>query len=767
VSSCYRCSSASDSEFLPRATYTSIKVRQLALGIVCVYGCATAAFAAADGAATLQLSGADGRRTLTAIESRAPITLDGTLDEEAWQLAQPATDFVQAEPHEGQAASEPTAVRVIFDRDALYIGVVCRDESDAERIINDIRKDFPTGDQDSFEVILDTFGDRRNGFVFAINPLGAKSDTQIANEGRDVNTSWDAVWTVATQHWEDGWTAELRIPFKTLRFERGTGHIWGINFSRRIRRKNEVDYWSAVPRVYNLYRASLAGTLDGLPDASQGRNLRVKPWVASNSTRAVGGAAFDNKGQIGLDAKYGVTPSMTLDVTVRPDFAQAEADEQQVNLTQFSLYFPEKREFFLENSGTFYFGDIPRESRVGGFRFAAPEEEVLLFFSRRIGLTDTGEQIPIAAGGRLTGRVGRYGVGAMTIQTERQGALAGDNYTVLRGRRDILRNSDIGAIFLSRQSAGVSSDRNQVAGIDANFRFIKALSLNGFLARSFTPGVGNGEMAGKASATWNDNFIHTQYSILSVGDNFRDDIGFIKRTGIVKHFVDFGVRQRPEWLRRWGIRESHPHTRYNIYTDHSNTKVSHTNHVAQAFFFERGGLLEVQWNPRFERIVTPFKIRPDQSFAPGSYSWNEFAVELETDHSRLVSGSTLVTVGGFWNGTQRTVRAGAVVRPSYHVTFDLAMQRNDIQLPAPMHDFVTNLVSSRIGIAFNTRTFVDTLLQYNTDLKQFSANVRFDLIHRPLSDLFVVYNEQELTSPASPVNPGRGLIMKYTHMLAF
>jgi len=250
-------------------------------------------------------------------------------------------------------------------------------------------------------------------------------------------------------------------------------------------------------------------------------------------------------------------------------------------------------------------------------------------------------------------------------------------------------------------------------------------------------------------------------------DNFRDDIGFIKRTGIRKHFADFGVRQRPEWLRKYGIRESHPHTRYNIYTDQSNQKVSHTNHVAEAIFFENGGVLELQWNPRFERIVTPFKIRPDQSFAPGSYSWQEFAAELETDHSRLVSASTIVTVGGFWNGTQQSVRAGLTVRPSYHINFDLLVQRNDIRLPEPMHDFVTNLVSSRIGYAFNTRTFVDTLLQYNTDLKQFSANIRFDLIHRPLSDLFIVYNEQQLTDAPNPVNPGRGLIAKYTHMLAF
>jgi hypothetical protein len=559
----------------------------------------------------------------------------------------------------------------------------------------------------------------------------------------------------------------MRIPFKTLRFERGEGRIWGANFSRRIRRKNEVDYWSPVPRVYNLYRAGLAGTLTGLGDVSQGHNLRIKPWVGGNSTRAVGGGEFDPASHAGLDVKYGVTPSLTLDVTVKPDFAQAEADEQQVNLTQFSLFFPEKREFFLENSGMFYFGDIPRESRLGNARFAPPEEEMLLFFSRRIGLTDSGQEIPIAAGGRLTGRAGRTGVGLMTIQTQQEGARDGDNYTVLRARRDVLRNSDIGAIFLSRLSSGLSSDRNQVAGVDANFRFVKALSINGFLARSFTPGVAGGEMSGKGSIVWNDNFLHTQYSLLSVGDNFRDDVGFIKRQGVRKHFVDFGIRFRPEWWRKFGVRELHPHTRYNIYTDQSNAKVSHTNHVAMAWFFERGGYMEVQWNPRFERIVVPFKVRTDQSFAIGSYAWNEYALELETNHSRKVSGSALITTGGFWNGTQNTIKGGVIYRPSYQLTFDIALQRSDITLPQPMHDFVTNLVTSRIGYAFNTRTFLDTLLQYNTDLKQFSANIRFDLIHRPLSDLFVVYNEQRLTDVPTPINAGRGLIVKYTHMLAF
>jgi len=714
---------------------------------------------------TTQMQSPDGRRTVGAVQLLTPIVLDGALDEDVWRTAAPASEFLQAEPHEGQPATELTEVRLAFDRDALYIGVICHDTDPAGVIVNDIRKDFLAGEQDTFEVLLDTFADRRNGFVFVTNAVGAKSDTQIANEGRDVNTSWDAVWTVAARRDAGGWSAEIRIPFKTLRFERGDDRIWGVNFSRRIRRKNEIDYWSVVPRVYNLYRAGLAGTLTGLADASQGRNLRIKPWVAADAIRPAG-ASFDAGAHAGLDLKYGVTPSLTLDVTVKPDFAQAEADEQQVNLTQFSLYYPEKREFFLENSGMFYFGDIPRESRLGNNRFSAPEEEMLLFFSRRIGLTGAGQPIPIDAGARLTGRAGAYGIGLMTIQTDPDGVAPGDNYTVLRGRRDVLGTSDVGAIFLSRQSTS-SGDYNRVYGADANFRFYRALSLNAFLAKSETPGVTDGQLSGKGSIVWNNNFLHTQYSLLSVGDNFRDDIGFVKRTGIRKHFVDFGVRPRPAALRKYGIRELHPHTRYNVYTDQSNDKLTHTDHVAMSVFFENGANVEFAANPRFERIVAPFRIRPDQAFEVGRYNWTEYNLLVETNHSRMISASLDLTTGGFWSGTQRSTKLGVIVRPSYHLQLDLALQRNDIDLPFPMHPFVTNLVTSRIGYAFSTRTFLDTLLQYNTDLKQWSANVRFDLIHRPLSDLFIVYNEQRLTDQPTPINPGRGLILKYTHMLAF
>jgi hypothetical protein len=712
----------------------------------------------------LALQAADGRRTVQAVELRTPIVLDGVLDDEAWADAEVTGEFVQAEPDEGEPASEPTEVRVAFDREALYIAVYCRDREAASLIVNDIRKDFALGDQDSFEILLDTFGDRRNGFVFITNPEGAKSDTQIANEGREVNTSWDAVWRVAAKTQADGWTAEIWIPFKTLRFEPGEGRSWGVNFARRIRRKNEVAYWSAVPRAYSIYRASQDGNLFGLPDVDQGRNLRVKPFFATSSTRATGGRAFDGTADVGVDLKYGVTPALTLDLTVNPDFAQAEADEQQVNLTRFSLFYPEKREFFLENSGIFYFGDIPRNSRQTS-RFRPPEEDLLLFFSRRIGLTDDGQQIPIIGGARLTGRAAGFGVGVLSMQTDDVAALPGTNYTVVRARRDVLRNSDIGAIFMNRQST-VAGDYNRVVGADANFRFLRNLSWNSFFAKSETPGAGGGELAWKTSLGWEDNFHHYQYSVLNVDDSFQADIGFVRRTGVRKHFVDAGIRPRPQWLRKFGFIEFHPHNRLNRYTDLDNDEVTRSDHWAVSLFFERGGFIEYAVNPRMDTLITPFDIRPDVSIPVGRYDWNEYQLTLETDRSRVLSGSFTLTNGGFWDGAQNAQRIAVVLRPSYRLLVDVGLQRNDITLHTPVAAFTTNLLTVRTAYSFSTNMFLDSLLQYNTDVKQFNANVRFNLIHRPLSDLFVVYNEQQFTERPDLV-AGRAVILKYTHMLSF
>ena len=344
---------------------------------------------------------------------------------------------------------------------------------------------------------------------------------------------------------DEGWTAEFRIPFKTLRFQGGDAHDWGINFARRIRRKNEISYWSPVSRAYTIYRASSAGNLAGLPPLRPGRNLRIKPFLLGGAVRGVGQSSFDHDRAAGVDIKAGVTPSLTLDVTINPDFAQAEADEQQVNLTQFSLFYPEKREFFLENSGIFYFGDIPRNTRQVA-RFRPPEEDLLLFFSRRIGLNDNGEEQPLYGGVRLTGRAGRFGLGLMTMQSEDEPGRPSNNYTVLRVRRDVLANSDVGAIVLSREPSGDRDDFNRVAGIDANFRFIKSLSLNGFAARSDTPGVSTNQNSAKASIGWEDSDKRLQASIMTVGEGFRDDLGFIRRTGVTRQFYDAAWLPQPE-----------------------------------------------------------------------------------------------------------------------------------------------------------------------------------------------------------------------------
>jgi RluA family pseudouridine synthase len=710
------------------------------------------------------LSSPDHRKQMQAVQTTSPIVIDGALDEDVWSRAMPATGFIQSDPQEGQPATEVTEVRVAYDADYLYVAALCHDSDPGAIVINEIRKDFTGRDQDTFEVLLDTFADRRNGFVFTTNSAGAKADTQMTNEGRDVNTNWDAVWWVAARRTDEGWTAEFRIPFKTLRFEAGDAKTWGINFARRVRRKTEVSYWSPVSRAFSIYRASSEGDLTGLPALRPGRNLRIKPFLATGAVRGVGEGGFDRDLSAGVDVKAGVTPSMTFDATINPDFAQAEADEQQVNLTQFSLFFPEKREFFLENAGIFYIGDIPRNKRVSS-RFSPPEEDLLLFFSRRIGLTDAGEQLPLYGGARLTGRAGLFGVGLMTMQSEEVDERAGNNYTVARVRGNVLKSSDIGAIFLSRQPAGGSGDFNRVAGVDANFRFFKSLSINSFAARSDSPRVTTNQDAGKIAIGWEDSLKRLGASIMKIGEGFKDDMGFVRRTGVTRQFYDVAFLPQPESLRKHGIRQLQPHGRIWIYDDPNGMLVSRTGHIANQTTWNNGSYMEYAFEPREEAIARPFTIAPGVSIPPGRYDWNQQLLIFEGDHSKPLSGSIRYTFGDFWSGTQRVTQASMLYRPNYRLVFDLGLQVSDIKLELPDAAFTTTLVNLRTGYSFSTSMFLDTLLQYRNDVKQFSANVRFNLIHRPLSDFFIVYNESQFTDTTETA--GRGLVVKYTQMFAF
>jgi hypothetical protein len=702
-------------------------------------------------------------RHISAIPASAPPRIDGVLDDAAWQHAVPATGFTQSEPVTGAPASEPTDVRILADGRTLYIGAYLHDREPAKLIINDIKKDFKEDDQDTFEVLIDTFRDRRNGYVFITNVEGARSDKQVANEGREVNTSWDGIWSVKTQRVADGWTVEMAIPFSTLRYDLTTAPSWGINFSRRIRRRNEIDFWSPVPRQYNLARVSLEGDLDGIAQVAVSRDLRVKPYVAGNTVRGVGGAAFDHGADVGVDVKYGVTKGLTLDVTVHPDFAQVEADEQTVNLTQFSQFFPEKREFFLENSGIFYVGDAARSNRV--ILVPTPDEDLLLFFSRRIGLTTGGTPITIPAGVRLTGKAGGFTIGALTMQTRSEGAVPGSNYSVLRARRNFLSGSDAGILVMNRE-ADTAGNFNRVFGGDANIRFFGKVDWNTYAMGSRTPGISSAQYAVRTSLNYEGKVFHGKGGVLEVGKGFADDMGFLRRTDVRKYLLDTGIRLRPEWIKTFGMREMHPHLTWDYYENTRGEIIGKKLHSGYSLFLNSGAFLEVAANPRFERIDTPFRINPSIAAIPaGRYGWNEYQIKGQTDLSRPVSALYTFIAGGLWSGTQRTQQLAVTVRPSYHFGATVGASHTAAILNAPQADFDALLWTARANYSFTPNMFLDALTQYDPVRHQFNANVRFKLTHHPLSDLFIVLNEQRFTTPDAPV-AGRSVVVKFTQMFS-
>lgn len=701
------------------------------------------------------------RREIVVAPAATPVVVDGELTDAAWTTAVPTEGFVQSEPNTGQPATERTTVRMVFDGSTLFIGAMCYDSDAAGLVVKDLRKDFALTGQDTFEVVIDSFGDKRNGFLFATNPAGARADQQITNEGRDVNASWDGVWTVRTQRTAEGWTVEMAIPLTALRFE--PGGEWGINFSRRIRRKNEIDYWSPVPRSFSLARVSLAGQLLGLSDARPGRNLQIKPYVLAGGVRALGASEYDSTSNIGLDVKYAVTPALTLDVTVRPDFAQAEADEQQVNLTQFSQFFPEKRSFFLENAGLFYVGDAAR-NRMNPT--PTPDEDLLLFFSRRIGLSPSGSAVPILAGARLTGRAGGFAIGALTVQTESAPASPATNYSVLRLRRNLFGASDVGVIVMSRQNTSDTADYNRVFGADANIRLYRILDWSSYVMRSVTPGVQDDQYAARTSLNWEGPFFHGKAGLLVVGRGFRDDVAYYRRTGVRKYLVDTGLRPRPAWLNRFGLRELHPHVSWNWYTDPSNRTIARTLHSGITFLRKSGAYVELSHNPQMQALTQPLRFpTATVALAPGDYSWTEWRLVSQSDSSRTLSGTATINWGGLWNGTQRSVSATATVQPNAQWRMTVGLQRTSGTLQLPGQSFVSSIVTMRTNYSFTTNMFLDALVQYNRDRRQINTNIRFNFIHRPLSDLYVVYNEQRFTTDGAP--PGRGVIVKFSQMFPF
>jgi hypothetical protein len=728
--------------------------------------CLTLAPAAARAqSGTIDYETARDARRLTIVRAGGAITLDGVLDEAAWREAPIASNFIQNDPREGEPATYDTEVRTVYDAEAIYFGVFAKDDQPGLLTVSDIKKDFNTGTSDGFSVIIDTFADRRNGYQFATNPAGAKWDAQMANEGRENNANWDGIWEVRTSVTETGWIAEIRIPFRTLKFGEADPQTWGVNFERRVRRLNEDSYWSPLPRIYSLDRVSMAGTVTGMRGIRPGRNLRFKPYILG-STNAVTDNDLQRDGDVGFDVKYGVTSSLTWDFTVNTDFSQVEADEQQVNLSRFSLFFPEKRDFFLENSGIFQFGGGGSGGGGGGGRQNA-SQDMRLFFSRQIGLSEDGESIPILAGTRLTGRAGPYSLGVLNVQQRAEGPVPSTNFTALRVRRDILAASDVGVVLLNKEENGPSF--NRVTGVDANFRF-GFLTIDGYAVKTFSPasellpGTGE-EFAARGHVNYQSRTWQFRGFYNVIGERFNDEMGFVPRRGVNSGLLFAGRTFRPPFLSRLGIRETRPHWQMEMFERRDGRGLeSRYQDFHLPFNFHDGGFLEIGVNPNVEEIREAFPINRSLGInvPPGRYEFNEYFFLWRTNSAAPFSFETRLSTGEFYDGDRRGYTVGPAFRINEHLNASVNLQINDIEVSTG--SFVSKLVSSRVNYNFNTRMFVNALVQYNTDSRQLSSNLRLNIIHRPLSDFFLVYNERH-DERADRID--RAFIAKMTYLFAF
>ena len=492
---------------------------------------------------------------------------------------------------------------MVFTKDTLFIGAVMYDAEPGGIVTADPRRDASLDDVDSFRMLVDTYRDRQNGFVFGTSAAGGEYDGQVTNEGQGgggiafggtsaagsgggFNLNWDGAWTVRTKISDVGWTAEFAIPFKTLRFPGTPEQTWGVNFQRNIRRKNERSYWAPIPRQFNLYRVSLAGSVSGIRTPAV-RNLKIMPYALGQSiTSGVEPAPTDTSAEFGGDLKYSVTPALTLDATVNTDFAQVEVDDQQENLDRFNLFFPEKRPFFLENAGFFSVGN---------------QGEVDLFFSRRIGLSASGESVPIIAGGRMSGKAGKYNIGLLNMQTnDVDNRIASNNFAVARVSRDLPNRSQVGALITQRQATGDlagTDDYGRTYALDGRWGIRQNTVVSGFFAKTDTPGRSGDDTAFNIRSRTNLQRIDVDAGYQEVGDNFNPEVGFLSRGGYRKPDVRIMTRFRPKRI----FQELRPHVSYRGYWGFDGFQETGYAHIDNHWQFKDSTEPGPTTTPRFSR----------------------------------------------------------------------------------------------------------------------------------------------------------------------
>ena len=761
----------------------SQRLRSCWVGVAALAGLATVVLVsppalaqqgAADVAADRELTTAGFPLARAFLVDGAPEIDGDVLGEAIWDDIVPATGFLQNTPDEGQPASEWTEVRIIYTEDTVYFGIVCYVSDPSTIIVSDSRRDSSLNDTDSFQIIIDTYLDKQNGFLFGTNPAGLEYDGQVTNEGQGggrfgggvvrrsgsqqqrgsgggFNVNWDGVWQVSAEISELGWTAEIAIPFRTLRYPSGDVQTWGLNFQRNIRSRNEQSYWAPLPRQFRLHRLSLAGELQGIEVPPQ-RNLKLTPYVLGQALRRTDDTKTTALGDFGADLKYSVTPSMTLDLTYSTDFAQVEVDDQQVNLDRFNLFFPEKRPFFLENAGLFSVGQ-PGQLEV--------------FFSRRVGIGEGGGQIPIFGGGRLSGKVGsNTNVGFLNIQTQSVNATGtpSNNFTVARVRQDFKNRSNIGAMFVNRGATGDLAgerDYNRSYAVDGRWGIGQTGTVSGFAAQTDTPGLKGDTHAFNMAANYDSERYQLRGGFTEVGPNFNPEVGFYARRGYRRSDASVRTTFRPQ--NPLGILEWYPHaSHYTIWNFVTGQQETQYTHLDNGIEWRNGYQVSTGVNLTKEGVLKPFEIFPGVTVPVDTYDHAEAIMRFNTNQGAPISFTFRATVGGFFGGERVQMGPEVSMRTGQTFNAQLSWSRNDIDLPGGA--FVANLGTVRLNYSFTTRMFLQALVQYNDRADLWSSNIRFAILSDANTGLFIVYNDTQGLGDVRPTGAGRTLTIKYSQL---
>jgi hypothetical protein len=708
----------------------------------------------------------EGPATLNAVriplDSRSP-SVDGLLSDPVWALATPVNGFRQREPQEGIPASEDTEVRVVFDDETLYVGVMAYD-SQPDRIVSRIlQRDRvlrafgfggfqPAGD-DVVAILLDTFQDRRNAVVLATNPNGAEFDALVSNDGDEVNVDWRGIWEVASSRTPEGWSTEFAIPWRSLRFSSDAVQRWGINVTRFVQRTQEETMWRSWEREGGGFeRVSRAGTLAGMANLPRsGINLEAKPFLLGSRTqtrRGAGDHPVDGDVDFGIDLKSEIRPGLVLDLTYNTDFAQVEVDDQQVNLTRFSLFFPEKRDFFLENAGIFEFGQR-------GF-FEPPP--YLMFFSRRIGIGPDGE-VPILGGGRLTGRVGSQTVGLLTVGTDDVPGRDQELFNVFRVKRDVGTSAYVGFMATDRRGSG---DANTVAGADFQWYVWPTLQASGFVSRSSTDGPGGEGWVYQGSLNWTEDLWGGFIQFFNVDPGAEASTGFITRTDLRRAQGAIRRSVRPGML---GIRkiDLRPSGQYQSTTD--GRFQDWEAGPSLTFDFDSGADVGLTANWGESQVDDAFTLAGLVDVPEGRYRTDEVSVRAGTSSARAWSLRGNARAADFYGGDLVSWGGTASFTPVPAFSFQGSFNRNDVSLPGG--DFVADIYSFRATWAFSTKLVTNALVQYNALTEDVLTNIRFNFIHRPGSDLYLVFTEERGVDDDLWGLVDRGMVAKRTYLYRF